>query len=68
MKNQIFKIYKQFILNYKKLHNNNKNILQSELYEIIILKWLNDYHILTNDEEGLSRLYKIAFISKWEAL
>lgn len=68
MKNQIFKIYKQFILNYKKLHNNNKNILQSELYEIIILKWLNDYHILTNDEEGLSELYKIAFISKWEAL
>lgn len=64
MKSQIFKTYKKFILNYKKLYDNNKNILQYELHEVIVLKWLNDYHILTNDEDGLSELYQIAFISK----
>ena len=61
MKNQIFNTYKESILNYKKRHFNGRYDWQCELYEATVLRWLNNYKILVDDNEGLIELYSIAF-------
>lgn len=68
MKSKTFEIYKESILDYKKRHFYGKYKWQYQLYEDTVLMWLHNYQCIVNDVEGLSELYNIAFIPKWEEL
>lgn len=61
MKNRQYEAIHEAILNLKRTHYNSDDEELIQVYEVQIMRWLNNYKCMQDDLAGLLELYTIAF-------